>query len=235
MSEEIRPEEDRHPGRRRRATMTRRPPRVVAVAMMMTTSTTASATGRCTGGLIPYKNPAAFIAYYLGVFGLIPCAGMLLGPAATSSGCLGLALQAQPSDQRWDGPRHRRHRPRVARRPGPHLVGHLRSSCWPRGDGAGRGGSPTRAGARRTTVPSAGSIRRSLHGRCCHRTPRHRPARRRPGHRRRGRAPHARRRAGHRVPLLPGPGQGHRDAPTRSSRRSSCKTSSCRTSTGCCW
>jgi hypothetical protein len=37
-----------------------------------------------TGGVIPYKNPAALIAYYCGVFSVIPCfpigfAGVVLG------------------------------------------------------------------------------------------------------------------------------------------------------------
>jgi hypothetical protein len=40
--------------------------------------------------IIPYKNPRALIAYYLGVFSLIPCAGLLLGPAAFILGILGL-------------------------------------------------------------------------------------------------------------------------------------------------
>jgi hypothetical protein len=40
--------------------------------------------------IIPYKNARALIAYYLGVFSLIPCAGLLLGPAAFILGILGL-------------------------------------------------------------------------------------------------------------------------------------------------
>lgn len=40
--------------------------------------------------LIPYNNAMALIAYYLGVFGLIPCLGLLLGPAALVLGILGL-------------------------------------------------------------------------------------------------------------------------------------------------
>jgi hypothetical protein len=37
-----------------------------------------------TGGIIPYKNPSALIAYYCGVFSVIPCfpigfAGVVLG------------------------------------------------------------------------------------------------------------------------------------------------------------
>jgi hypothetical protein len=40
--------------------------------------------------IIPYRNPRALIAYYLGVFGLIPCLGLLLGPAALVLGILGV-------------------------------------------------------------------------------------------------------------------------------------------------
>jgi hypothetical protein len=40
--------------------------------------------------LIPYKNPKALIAYYLGVFSLIPCIGVLLGVTAIILGVLGL-------------------------------------------------------------------------------------------------------------------------------------------------
>jgi hypothetical protein len=46
--------------------------------------------GDATGGLIPYKNPTALIGYYLGVFGLIPCLGLVLGPAALILGIIGL-------------------------------------------------------------------------------------------------------------------------------------------------
>jgi predicted Zn finger-like uncharacterized protein len=46
--------------------------------------------GDAVSTLIPYKNGRALIAYYLGVFSLIPCAGHLLGPAALILGILGL-------------------------------------------------------------------------------------------------------------------------------------------------
>lgn len=46
--------------------------------------------GDGTGGLIPYKNPMALLGYYVSVFGLIPCAGMVLGPAAIVMGIMGL-------------------------------------------------------------------------------------------------------------------------------------------------
>jgi hypothetical protein len=40
--------------------------------------------------LIPYKNPLGLTAYYVGVFALIPCAGLVLGPAAFILGIMGL-------------------------------------------------------------------------------------------------------------------------------------------------
>ena len=48
--------------------------------------------------IIPYKNPKALLAYYCGVFGLIPCAGLVLGPTALILGILGLRyVRANPS------------------------------------------------------------------------------------------------------------------------------------------
>jgi hypothetical protein len=46
--------------------------------------------GDATGGLIPYKNPYALFSYYLGIFGLIPCAGVILAIFAVVLGILGL-------------------------------------------------------------------------------------------------------------------------------------------------
>lgn len=40
--------------------------------------------------VIPYRNPLALSAYYCGVFSLIPCLGLLLGPVALILGILGL-------------------------------------------------------------------------------------------------------------------------------------------------
>ncbi|MCW5947670.1 MAG: DUF4190 domain-containing protein [Fimbriimonadales bacterium] len=40
--------------------------------------------------LIPTKNPFALAGYYVGVFSLIPCAGLVLGPLAIIFGVLGL-------------------------------------------------------------------------------------------------------------------------------------------------
>jgi len=50
------------------------------------------------GGLIPYKNGAALAAYYLGVFSLIPCFGILLGAAACIFGIIGLRRAQQQPD-----------------------------------------------------------------------------------------------------------------------------------------
>jgi len=46
--------------------------------------------GDATGGLIPYKNGKALAAYYCGVFALIPCLGLALGPIALVFGFMGL-------------------------------------------------------------------------------------------------------------------------------------------------
>lgn len=46
--------------------------------------------GDGTGGVIPYKNMPALIAYYLAVFSLIPCLGILLGIPAVILGFIGL-------------------------------------------------------------------------------------------------------------------------------------------------
>ncbi len=43
-----------------------------------------------TGGLIPYRNPHALIAYYLGLFSLLPCVGLLLAIPALILGIMGL-------------------------------------------------------------------------------------------------------------------------------------------------
>lgn len=46
--------------------------------------------GDATGGLIPYRNGLALGAYYTGVFSLIPCLGLALGPVAIVLGFFGL-------------------------------------------------------------------------------------------------------------------------------------------------
>ena len=53
------------------------------------------ATEEVVSTVIPYKNPKALIAYYLGIFGLIPCLGLILGPAAIVLGILGLRYKAK--------------------------------------------------------------------------------------------------------------------------------------------
>lgn len=51
--------------------------------------------GDATGGLIPYKNPMALIGYYVAVFSLIPCLGLLMGPVAIVLGLLGLRYRSK--------------------------------------------------------------------------------------------------------------------------------------------
>lgn len=46
--------------------------------------------GDGTGGVIPYKNPKALIAYYLGIFSGLPFIGLPLGIAAFVLGIKGL-------------------------------------------------------------------------------------------------------------------------------------------------
>lgn len=53
--------------------------------------------GDATGGVIPYKNPQALIAYYLGILSGLPLIGLPLGIAALVLGILGLrARQRNP-------------------------------------------------------------------------------------------------------------------------------------------
>lgn len=62
-----------------------------AFAPVGTPGATASANeGDATGGLIPYKNVKALLAYYLGIFSFIPCVGLPLGIAAFILGVMGL-------------------------------------------------------------------------------------------------------------------------------------------------
>lgn len=55
----------------------------------------AAPAGDGTGGLIPYKNPKALTAYYLGIFGLFPLIGFLLAIPAVILGILGLQARKQ--------------------------------------------------------------------------------------------------------------------------------------------
>src|SRR5262245_58726550 len=47
--------------------------------------------GDVTGGVIPYTNAKALMSYYCGVFSLIPCVGIVLGPIAILLGMLGFS------------------------------------------------------------------------------------------------------------------------------------------------
>lgn len=44
--------------------------------------------------IIPYRNVPALIAYYLGIFSIIPCLGIVLGIAAFVLGIVGLRRAA---------------------------------------------------------------------------------------------------------------------------------------------
>jgi hypothetical protein len=46
--------------------------------------------GDATLGLIPYKNAPALLGYYVGIFSLIPCIGLVLGPMGLILGIMGL-------------------------------------------------------------------------------------------------------------------------------------------------
>ena len=50
----------------------------------------AASQGDATGGIIPYKNPPALVAYYLGVFSVIPVIGFIFAVAAVWLGIVGL-------------------------------------------------------------------------------------------------------------------------------------------------
>ena len=51
--------------------------------------------GDATGGIIPYKNPAALVAYYLGIFSILPCIGIPMGLTAVVLGIIGLRKRKQ--------------------------------------------------------------------------------------------------------------------------------------------
>ena len=53
------------------------------------------AQGDATGGIIPYKNGPALMAYYLGIFSLIPCLGLVLAIPAFVLGIMGLKKRNQ--------------------------------------------------------------------------------------------------------------------------------------------
>lgn len=51
--------------------------------------------GDATGGVIPYKNVPALLAYYLGLFSLFPCLGLFLAVPALVLGIMGLKKRKQ--------------------------------------------------------------------------------------------------------------------------------------------
>ena len=54
--------------------------------------------------VIPYKNPLALASYYVGVFSLVPCFGLILGPMALVLGIFGYKRRA--ADPRLHGTGH---------------------------------------------------------------------------------------------------------------------------------
>jgi hypothetical protein len=56
--------------------------------------------GDATGGIIPYKNPSALIAYYCGLFSLFPFLGLFLGIAGLVLGIRGLRYRNQHPEVR---------------------------------------------------------------------------------------------------------------------------------------
>jgi hypothetical protein len=50
--------------------------------------------GDATGGLIPYKNPPALIAYYISLLSLLPIVGIPFGISAFILGIIGLKKRA---------------------------------------------------------------------------------------------------------------------------------------------
>jgi Domain of unknown function (DUF4190) len=53
--------------------------------------------------VVPYRNGAALIAYYFGVFGLIPILGFVFGPAAVILGVIGLVKARKNPQARGTG------------------------------------------------------------------------------------------------------------------------------------
>jgi hypothetical protein len=50
--------------------------------------------------LIPYRNGKALTAYYCGVFSIIPCAGLILGPVALTLGIMGLQVAKREPERK---------------------------------------------------------------------------------------------------------------------------------------
>jgi hypothetical protein len=59
----------------------------------MSDTATGTPQGDATGGVIPYKNPPALMAYYCGVFSLIPIIGIVVGIPGIILGFVGLRRQ----------------------------------------------------------------------------------------------------------------------------------------------
>lgn len=53
--------------------------------------------------LVPYKNPRALLAYYGGIFSLLPVLGLLLGPAAIILGIMGIQYSQRNPSARGGG------------------------------------------------------------------------------------------------------------------------------------
>jgi hypothetical protein len=71
------------------------PPLTASAADSSRHSLQSEATADATGGIIPYKNPPALIAYYCGVFSIIPFLGFFIGIAALCLGIAGLKKRKQ--------------------------------------------------------------------------------------------------------------------------------------------
>lgn len=85
--------------------------------------------GYSTGGLIPYKNPSALIAYYLAIFSLLPIIGLFLGMPAFVLGILGLwDRKRNPAIKGW---RPRLDRNHSRRSDVAHLVFYSWLYLWP--------------------------------------------------------------------------------------------------------
>ena len=61
-----------------------------APAVANVAKSTDNSEGDATGGIIPYKNPKALIAYYLGIFSGFPVIGFFLAIPALVLGIMGL-------------------------------------------------------------------------------------------------------------------------------------------------
>jgi len=62
--------------------------------LLSATSAPTQASDNLVATVIPYKNMPALIAYYLGVFSVIPCIGLPLGIAAVVLGIMGIRRAA---------------------------------------------------------------------------------------------------------------------------------------------